>query len=81
MDTPTVSFNLTSSEYKNLISMLPSKKNAVDSDLFLDLVNKLIMDHSILLQEVINSCHIQLMWADKVEDEDDEEYRRKSVYS
>ena len=78
LDVPIVYFKLTSSEYRKLVTML---KNTGGSDPLVDLVNKLIMDHSTLLQEVTSSCHIQFVWADKEEDMDDEDYRRKSVYS
>ena len=76
MDTPIVYFNLTSSEYRKLISMLHFKKNVSGSDPFIKLVNKLIIDHSTLLQEVTSSCHIQFIWASKEKEVDDEEYRR-----
>ena len=76
MDTPIVYFNLTSSEYRKLVSMLNSKKNTNASDPFINLVNKLIVDHSTLLQEVTSSCHIQFIWANKEKEIDDEDRRK-----
>ena len=80
MDTPIVYFNLTSSEYRKLVNMIYSKKNISSSDPFINLVNKLIIDHSTLLKEVTSSCHIQFIWANKEKEIDDED-RRKFITS
>jgi len=76
-----VYFNLTSSEYKRLVTMLHSRSNSKEVDPFVDLVSKLVMDHSNLLEEATKNCNLQFVWSINNEEHNDLQHRLDPAYS
>ena len=56
-----IKFKLSNEEYKNLYSKLYNKK--LDTE-FLYLVDKLLVDHSTILKEIILDSKIKIEWSE-----------------